>query len=305
MRAARSGCLPGFVAVALLLGAPQGDAGQKPSVPAFEVASVRHNTSNETRASARWLPGRFVAVNQRLDRLVTEAFGIPLNLAEQLVLGGIRRDARCNRDCSSRDEILSAHFDIQATFTGDVPPVQRAGVLRAFLDDRFKLQAQLVRDNSPVYELIVAREGRLGPKLRRSSHSCAAWFRANRDAIMRGDPAAPSPTGADGKPLCTTSFFARAAESVWVWKGAGNFEALVNDMRPLMPFILIDKTGLEGDYEWELTSLMPGIPVQANQRQNAPVLEDALQEQLGLRLVRAKAPLEKLVIVSVAMPTPN
>lgn len=39
--------------------------------------------------------------------------------------------------------------------------------------------------------------------------------------------------------------------------------------------------------------------------QNAPSLEVAVREQLGLRLVPAKAPLEELVIVSVAMPTPD
>ncbi len=288
-----------------MLSFAEGAAGQNQTLPVFDVSSVRHNTGSATISSARWFPGRFVAVNARLDRLITQAFGIPLNLAEQLVVGGIRRDARCNRNCSSRDEILSAHFDIQATFPGEVAPAQQTAVLRAFLQDRFKLQAQLVIDNSPVYELIVAREGRLGPKLRPSSHNCYVWSRARGEAIKRGDPVAPSPIGADGKPLCTTNLVARTAELVYVWKGAGEFSSLLNDMRGALPFILMDKTGLEGNYEWELTSLIPGIPVAANQQQNVPALEDALQEQLGLRLVRAKAPLEKLVILSVAMPTEN
>ena len=287
-----------------MLSFAEGAAGQS-QISVFDVSSVRHNIGSATISSARWFPGRFVAVNVRLDRLVTQAFGIPLNLAEQLVLGGIRRDARCNRNCSSRDEILSAHFDIQATFAGEVASTQQAAVLRAFLQDRFKLQAQLVPDNSPVYELTVAREGRLGPKLRPSSHNCYAWSRARSEAIKRGDPVVPSPNGADGKPLCAIGMFTRTAELVYVWKGAGEFSSLLNDMRGALPFILIDKTGLEGNYEWELTSLMPGIPVAADQQQKVPALEDALQEQLGLRLVRAKAPLEKLVIVSVSMPTEN
>lgn len=288
-----------------MLSFAEGAAGQNQTVPVFDVASVRHNTGSDTRSSARWFPGRFVAVNQRLDRLVTEAFGIPLNMAEQLVLGGIRRDARCNRNCSSRDEILAAHFDIQATFTGEVAPAQQAAVLRALLEQRFKLQAQLVTDNSPVYELIVAREGRLGPKLRPSSHNCATWARARGEAIKRGDPTEPSPKGADGKPLCPASWTGRLAESVYVWRGAGEFRSLVASMRGAMPFVLIDKTGLEGNYEWELTHLFVGGQTPANDERNAPSLEVALQEQLGLRLVRAKAPLEKLIIVSVAMPSAN
>ena len=43
----------------------------------------------------------------------------------------------------------------------------------------------------------------------------------------------------------------------------------------------------------------------AEVKQNAPTLDVALDEQLGLKLVRSSAPLEVLVIDSVAMPTPN
>ena len=92
---------------------------------------------------------RFVAVNARLDMLVTEAFGIPPNLADLMIAGGIRRDARCNRNCSSREDILSARFDIQATFPGEIPAAQRPAVLRAFLEDRFPLKTHFETDNAP------------------------------------------------------------------------------------------------------------------------------------------------------------
>ncbi len=68
---------------------------------------------------------------------------------------------------------------------------------------------------------------------------------------------------------------------------------------------IVDKTGLSGSYDIELTyqderALPPG----ATQREG-PALFTALEEQLGLRLDADRGPVETLVIDSVERPTPD
>ena len=294
------------VAVSTLsLAAAQELAGRQ-AAPSFEVASVRQNTTGDRESSARWFPGgRFVAVNARLDHLVLEAFGIHPGLAHVLVEGGIRPEMRCLRGCSSRDEILSARFDIQATTPGDVPVAQQPLVLRALLEGRFKLKARLEKRDAPVYALTVAREGRLGPQLRPSSHDCGVFAKQRSEARSRGAAAPPMPIGSDGKPLCLGPMdLSRMSEFVYVRKSAGPLFNLVSGIRGDLPLPLIDRTGLTGNFEWELTSAMPASP-DFKVNPNVPSLDVALREQLGLRLMRVTEPLEKLVIESVAMPTQN
>ena len=78
-----------------------------------------------------------------------------------------------------------------------------------------------------------------------------------------------------------------------------------NDPRPV-----VDKTGLKPVYDFTLTFQQdwpPDIEVDklAPEFRSLPTLFDALPEQLGLRLVRAKGPVDQYVIDHADMPTPN
>src|SRR5262245_47157999 len=113
------------------------DSSQKALLPAFDVVSVRHNTSGDNISyPPRWTPGRMAATNVRLDFLVLEAFGIPMQLAHQFVVGGLHREVSCMRDCRSRDEVLGARFDIQATLPEGLTTAQQRAILRRFLEER-------------------------------------------------------------------------------------------------------------------------------------------------------------------------
>jgi uncharacterized protein (TIGR03435 family) len=78
---------------------------------------------------------------------------------------------------------------------------------------------------------------------------------------------------------------------------------------------VIDKTGLTGNYDFEVTfmpegrigggpagPLPPGVELPAIDP-NAPSLFTALQEQLGLKLEAGRGPVEVLVIDSAQQPT--
>jgi uncharacterized protein (TIGR03435 family) len=92
--------------------------------------------------------------------------------------------------------------------------------------------------------------------------------------------------------------------------GSGNFKA---DGAPVTFFasilsiplqrIVVDRTGLTGNYNFELHYLPEGE--QAKPDNNDPDIFTALREQLGLRVETAKAPVLVVVIDHIDSPTPN
>ena len=107
--------------------------------------------------------------------------------------------------------------------------------------------------------------------------------------------------------MCSVGPLSRMSEFVYVRRGAGDFSSLVNEIRGDLDLPIVDRTDLVGIFEWELTSALPivGASVSTNIVAAAPTLDIALQEQLGLRLVKSTAPFQVLVIDSVAMPAQN
>ena len=61
----------------------------------------------------------------------------------------------------------------------------------------------------------------------------------------------------------------------------------------------MDETGLTGNYEWSIKYRPP------RQEIDAPLFEDAVRQNLGLRIVSKKGPYEVHVIDSVEQPRPN
>ncbi len=75
--------------------------------------------------------------------------------------------------------------------------------------------------------------------------------------------------------------------------------------------LVIDKTGLAGRFAFNLAWTPDRIPTEAPPPGIPPIDPDgpglftALQEQLGLKLVPSKAPMDVLVIDRVEHPTPD
>jgi uncharacterized protein (TIGR03435 family) len=75
--------------------------------------------------------------------------------------------------------------------------------------------------------------------------------------------------------------------------------------------LVIDKTGLTGRFEFNLTWTPEQMPTAAPSPglppidPNGPSFFTALQEQLGLKLQSARGPLEVVVIARVERPTPD
>ena len=84
---------------------------------------------------------------------------------------------------------------------------------------------------------------------------------------------------------------------------------LINTLARNLERTVIDKTGLTAKYDFTLTwtpdTGPAGQATGASSDSNAPDLFTAIQEQLGLKLVASRGPVDTLVIDSVEKPTEN
>jgi bla regulator protein blaR1 len=167
--------------------------------------------------------------------------------------------------------------------------------LQAFLANRFKLTLHRETKNLPVYELVVA-EG--GPKLKEAK------------------PAFLNPNGINGPegPLPAKGMMTM---------GPGELTDHGTTIAPLLEQLswqlghtVLDKTELNGNYDFSLRwtpgqseagmmKLTGSAPVTegAASASSGPTLFNALEDQLGLKLVPQTAPMQVLVIDHVEKPT--
>jgi len=263
-----------------------------PNVPLyFEAASVKPNKSGEQGSSIRRQPGgRLTATNFPLRALITFAYQLqPFQLV------------------GDPSWIRNENFDIVAKMEGDpapVPPGQGPDPLmlamRSLLADRFKLAVHRETREMDIYALVLARpDGTLGPKLARTTTDCEALMKANRG----GPP--PTPPGANAPFLC-----GMRGTLGKVVANSMPMNVFANNLSQRMQRVVVDRTGLTGGWDFELTfaSEPPAgpLPPGAETPQvdpNAPSLVTAIQEQLGLRLQSTKGPVEVLVVDAIERPT--
>jgi uncharacterized protein (TIGR03435 family) len=253
---------------------------ETPPRQVFEVASVKPNKSVETGGFIQRRPGgNFSVGNQTLRTLITFAYQLQ---GFQLV--------------GAPDWINTERFDIVAKAGRDVPPTFFGGtppealMLRSLLEDRFKLTMHRETRDMPIYALVVAREGRLGPRLRRpTSDFCARQFEA------AGKPGATPPP--PGSPMCGIS-----GDTNELTAGSFPLSSFVGFLAGQARRIVVDRTGLTGVWDFDLKWSPPDTP---NPDPDRPSIFTALEEQLGLRLEATTGPVEVLVIDRVEALIPD
>jgi uncharacterized protein (TIGR03435 family) len=275
-----------FAMPAFMFG-PSLDA-QTPAAPAFEVASVKPNKTGDGRVMLGLQPGRFNATNVPLRMLLRQAF----NVQDFQIVGG-------------PDWLGSDRFDIIAKapdgdFNGDV----MRPMLQSLLVERFKLGFHRETRDMPIYALMKARpDGKLGPNLSASTTDCAG----TRGRRGGGPPPAPQP----GEQLDCGFMIGAGRMNV----GGMPMTNLAQALSPMVGRIVLDKTELAGNYDFQLTYSLEGIgsafpgggpplvngaPPQVDP--NSPTIFTALQEQLGLKLDSQRGPVDVVVIDRAEQP---
>jgi uncharacterized protein (TIGR03435 family) len=272
---------------AALLPAAISAAQSKPAGAQFDVVSVKPNIGNGPE-NLRVTPGRAQLTNIRLNTLIQFAYQVQ---ARALV--------------AAPDWIRDEHFDILATADPNSTMDQTREMLRTMLEDRFQLIARKESREVPIYALVVARrDGKLGPKLQTSEVDCAG--------NGNGRPLAGAPQGAaaqdPSKRCLILPLFGQGR-----FQGRGlHMENIASALNNLVDRPIIDKTGLVGPYEFDLTwtpdaLLQPGAAAATGRPADlpGPSLFTAIEEQLGLKLDPQRGQAEVLAIGRVARPKPD
>ena len=242
--------------------------GPVPSMPSFEVASVKPRTLPGTSLSAPQGArpgGAFGMVNSTVARLVMYAYDLP----NYQVTGG-------------PDWVRTDRFDIAARAGREASTADIRRMLQSLLNDRFKLRTHTEQREMAVYKLVMARgDGRLGPNVTKSDDDCKR--------LVQRPPNVPA--GAVTVTGCSTvAHLARSASGVMA-SPVTDATGLVGEFE----YAFYYSSGGAGLVA--TTSIAPDI--------DAPSFPTALQEQLGLKLEASRGLVEVLVIDSVERPTPD
>ena len=254
----------------------------EPSAAAFEVASVKPNTSGAIPQSSRIGKGSVTATNMRLRALIVAAYGID---PDRIVGLPTWTDQQ--------------RFDITARAPAGTADSQLRFMLRTLLAERFRLVVRTEMREQSVYALVVARPERgLGPNLRPSTECDADWLSPRAAGISAG------------KRPCTVVFGADGRGSAYLTGGARSIDALVQELQRLrvqglLDRPVIDRTGIGGTYDFDLRFAASALATAPTDVLALPSIFTALQEQLGLKLEPTRGPVEVLVIDSVERPTPD
>jgi uncharacterized protein (TIGR03435 family) len=256
--------------------------------PAFEVASVRQNTSGDSRtvASPGLLPNPFgparagagpvFVTNMRLRDVIALAYEVNANLVPYVIIGGPAR-------------LLETRFDINARRPEGAPPSETFAMLRTLLAERFNLKVHVEKRDVPVYALVVRREGQLGPQLGESKVDCNAP--GARKAMVDDTSGEVCRLNVYG--------FGKPGRGDMTISDVTSVASLIVRIQPFLDRPVVDATGLRGSYQWSISFATNP------ESTTAPVIYTSLEEQLGLRVERRSAPFDVVVIDSVEMPTPN
>jgi len=241
--------------------------------PEFEVASLKPNTSGMPGYSVRVLPAGLTARNITLKRLIAIGYSV----TDYQIFGSL-------------PWLESAGFDLEAKSAGptDLPHVRP--MVQSLLDDRFKLKIHRETRELPIYSLTLAKiGGKPGP------------------GLVESAAGACDPVNAQSPPLAAACGTVTPAPGR-IWGQRGRISQLADRLATILGRPVVDRTGLTGLYDIELTytpdpsmaqQLPPGAP---GSDVPGPSIFTAMQEQLGLKLEPSEAPVDVLVIDHVEKP---
>ena len=287
----RPAALASLALLLILAPAPQSHAQSQPqpapvSSPTFEVATIKPNNDQKPGLRIMLNPANFGTTHSSLQDLIKFAYHFK---SDDQIEGAPSWAGTEFYDIQAKAS--DAEVEAFKKMTFDQRFEQMRLMLQALLSDRFQLKTTMQMRERPVYALVVAKGG---SKLKEV------------EAAPFPQPGTPPPAGAHLPQLRPTGHNQFTA-SAWPMNMMADWLSFFSELGNR---IVIDDTGLKGNYDWVLN----GVSQQPPQPQGADAataddpptsIFTALQEQLGLKLEPRKAPVQVLVIEHVEKPSAN
>ena len=256
---------------------------QTQTPPQFEVATVKPADPNAQGIRIMFQPGGGLKVEGgSVKMLITLAY----NVREFQISGGPSWLSSDRYDILAKAEQPTEPIPFPKMTEAQRTEFQQ-GIkdrLKTLLADRFHLVVRQEMKEMPVYALTQAKSG---SKLKVSAPD---------------DPEKPGMRGIMMRPGMITGTF-------------GDLRILVDSLSNIVGRPVIDKTGLDGKYDWKLewtpdrSQMSPGM-VRPENPANPPDISGlsiytALEEQLGLKLEAQKAPAPVIIVDKAEKPSAN
>ena len=235
--------------------------------PAYEIVSIKPSESHNNGGSWQSTPDGFRITGLPLESLIFGAYGIIMESQVSGMPGWVELD----------------EYDIEAKVDADTAErwkklsdkerqQQEGFMMQSLLIDRCKLKAHRETKVLPIYNLVIAKDG----------------------LKMKEAPAD------EGR--------AETVTGAQITAKATSIGDLASSLSGTVDRIIVDKTELTAKYDFTLKWTPDDAPKLVNGESAldaGPSIFTALQEQLGLKLVPAKGPVETLVIDHMEKPSAN
>lgn len=235
--------------------------------PVFDVASIRPSDPDAKGGWARFLPGgRFEVLNAQLIFVIQQLYGVK----DYQIVDAPKWIVDWN----------TARFNIEAKAEGVTSQDQLLLMAKNLLEDRFQLKLHRETRDLPVYALTQGKDG--------------AKFKVTPD---------------NGRPI--RSGFIEPVERGWIQGANINMDNFVLSLSRYTDRPVVDRTNYTQAFTFKLqwaAEESPGRAASVDDAQpdtSRPSLFTAIQEQMGLKLVPQKAPIEVLAIDRVERPSEN
>jgi uncharacterized protein (TIGR03435 family) len=264
-------CFVAFIGTLdVLAQAPTGDE-------QFDVVSIKPVVAGTSQARLIETPVQFYRRALSLRNLLSFAYDV----RDFQVIGG-------------PDWVSRENYEVSARTSRPMTTDEMRPLVRRLVDTRFAARVREELREMPTYDLVLARgDGRLGNGLRRTDVDCEPVL------VDRRRPDAPP---RDAIPHCTDSYWMFMGSRRVVQLRGIALSRLVAEVEFNTQRKIVDRTGLTGRFDIDLTYQSPSSLSPSG---DAPMVADALVEQLGLRLQSSRGQVRMIVVKAAARPTAN
>lgn len=267
---------------------------QSPATAEFDVVSIKKSDSTTQGGGMRSRPdGGMTMTNQPIRSIIMSAS--PVQTREVIGLP---------------DWANTERYDVTVKPPEGATRDQIKEMWRVMFEERMKLAAHIEQRERDVYSLVLAHsDGRLGPELKKSTLDCGP-----RPAGSPPPPPPPPPSG----PPSPKDFANRCGMMMGpnvIVSGGMPMNNLAASLYGMVGGEVENQTGLEGFYAFTLTfsrQRPAAAPLAATPNAAAVGVSDdlpdiftALQEQLGLKLLRGRKMMPVFVVDHIERPAEN